>query len=91
MKSPIDQMSHVQRHIKEVRGMFKDHKPAYVPPSKHYDGKELRPFTGRPGSMDAFSLPSRTGDEYRPYVGPRPQCVGAAGPAPFTYSRSGME
>ena len=24
-----------------------------------YDGKELRPFEGRPGAMDAFSLPSR--------------------------------
>lgn len=24
-----------------------------------YDGKELRPFDGRPGAMDAFSLPSR--------------------------------
>lgn len=23
-----------------------------------YDGAELRPFTGRPGAMDAFSLPS---------------------------------
>lgn len=24
-----------------------------------YDGAELRPFTGRPGAMDAFALPSR--------------------------------
>lgn len=24
-----------------------------------YDGKELRPFEGRPGAMDAFNLPSR--------------------------------
>ena len=23
-----------------------------------YDGKELRPFTGRPGAMDAYKLPS---------------------------------
>lgn len=23
-----------------------------------YEGKELRPFTGRPGSMDAYDLPS---------------------------------
>jgi hypothetical protein len=23
-----------------------------------YEGKELRPFTGRPGSMDAYALPS---------------------------------
>ena len=26
-----------------------------------YDGAELRPFEGRPGSMDAFNLPSRMG------------------------------
>lgn len=26
--------------------------------SDHYDGAELRPFTGRPGAMDAFALPS---------------------------------
>lgn len=24
-----------------------------------YDGKELRAFEGRPGAMDAYSLPSR--------------------------------
>ena len=24
-----------------------------------YDGKELRPFEGRPGAMDAYNLPSR--------------------------------
>jgi hypothetical protein len=24
----------------------------------HYDGAELKPFEGRPGSMDAFYLPS---------------------------------
>ena len=23
-----------------------------------YDGKELRPYTGRPGAMDAYKLPS---------------------------------
>lgn len=27
-----------------------------------YDGAELRLFTGRPGAMDAFSLPSVIGD-----------------------------
>lgn len=26
---------------------------------KLYDGKELRPYQGRPGAMDAFALPSR--------------------------------
>lgn len=24
-----------------------------------YDGRELRPFDGRPGAMDAYRLPSR--------------------------------
>lgn len=24
-----------------------------------YDGRELRPFEGRPGAMDAYKLPSR--------------------------------
>lgn len=24
-----------------------------------YDGKELRPYEGRPGAMDAYALPSR--------------------------------
>lgn len=27
----------------------------------NYDGAELRPFTGRPGAMDAFEHPSRVG------------------------------
>lgn len=27
--------------------------------SGDYDGRELRPFEGRPGAMDAFALPSR--------------------------------
>lgn len=27
--------------------------------SGHYDGKELRPFEGRPGAMDFKKLPSR--------------------------------
>lgn len=26
-----------------------------------YEGKELLPFDGRPGAMQAFALPSRTG------------------------------
>ena len=29
---------------------------------RKYDGAELRPFDGRPGAMDAYSLPSRMGD-----------------------------
>lgn len=28
------------------------------PADQHYHGEELRPFTGRPGAMDAFSFPS---------------------------------
>jgi len=32
-----------------------------------YDGKELLPYTGRPGAMDAYKLPSlmQGGPEYR--------------------------
>lgn len=48
----------------------------YVP-SGCYDGAELRPFDGRPGAMDAYSLPSlRDGQRY-PYNGIRPQLVGS--------------
>jgi hypothetical protein len=36
-----------------------------------YDGKELLPYTGRPGAMDAFRLPSlmHYGPVYRKDVG----------------------
>jgi hypothetical protein len=36
-----------------------------------YDGKELLPYTGRPGAMDAFKLPSlmHYGHVYRKDVG----------------------
>ncbi len=30
-----------------------------------YDGKELRPYEGRPGANDALALPSRIGTELR--------------------------
>lgn len=32
-----------------------------------YDGKELQPYTGRRGAMDAYKLPSlmQSGHEYR--------------------------
>ena len=34
--------------------------PACTPyPKEFYDGKELRPFEGRPGSMDFKKCPSR--------------------------------
>ena len=42
-------------------------KPALVPANTinkmagHYDAKELRPYTGRPGAMDAYKLPSKMG------------------------------
>ncbi len=29
-----------------------------------YDGAELRPYCGRPGAMDAFSKPSRVGNNF---------------------------
>lgn len=36
-----------------------------------YDGKELMPYTGRPGAMDAFKMPSlmHYGRVYRKDVG----------------------
>jgi hypothetical protein len=30
-----------------------------------YDGKEMRPYEGRPGANDALALPSRIGTELR--------------------------
>ena len=84
MKNPANPLTReaLERAARgEVRTMFSDRQT--------YDGAELRPFTGRPGSMDAFKLPSRDGDTYRPYVGPRPQCVGVAQALPFSYSRGG--
>ncbi|MCR6481002.1 hypothetical protein NU688_32930 [Variovorax sp. ZS18.2.2] len=33
-----------------------------APPTKHYDGAEMRPSTVRAGSMDAFKYPSRVGN-----------------------------
>lgn len=48
--------------------MIKKQKPA---PSQlinkmegKYDGAELRPYCGRPGAMDAFSKPSRIGNDF---------------------------
>jgi hypothetical protein len=45
-------------------------------PSGTYDGAELRKFTGRPGSMDAYALPSRDGDTFVKHTGPKPMLVG---------------
>ena len=41
-------------------------------PSGRYDGAELKPFTGRPGSMDAYGLPSLNSGVRTAYSGPKP-------------------
>jgi hypothetical protein len=41
-------------------------------PSGRYDGAELKPFTGRPGSMDAYALPSLNSGVRTAYSGPKP-------------------
>lgn len=49
----------------EVFKPRKKHPREALPPASDlwdrgvYNGLELRPFTGRPGAMDAFALPSR--------------------------------
>ena len=42
-----------------------------------YDGAELRPYTGRPGAMDAFNLPSMVQGQPVPARRPSAQLVGA--------------
>ncbi len=44
--------------------------------SKHYTGAELRPFTGRPGAMDAYSLPSLKDGKQIPASRIKPMLVG---------------
>lgn len=46
-------------------------------PRGNYDPIELRAFDGRPGSMDAYKLPSMVDGVRVPYNGIRPQLVGA--------------
>jgi hypothetical protein len=41
-------------------------------PTGRYDGAELKPFTGRPGSMDAYGLPSLNSGVRTAYSGPKP-------------------
>jgi hypothetical protein len=41
-------------------------------PTGRYDGAELKPFTGRPGSMDAYTLPSLNSGVRTAYSGPKP-------------------
>ncbi len=45
--------------------------------SRDYRCSELAPFEGRPGSMDAFDLPSVVNGERIPHRRPAAQCVGA--------------
>jgi hypothetical protein len=45
-------------------------------PSGRYDGAELKPFQGRPGSMDAYALPSLDNGERVAYSGPKPILTG---------------
>lgn len=41
-----------------------------------YDGAELRPYTGRPSSMDAFDLPSVVNGKHVQPKRPTAMCVG---------------
>jgi hypothetical protein len=45
-------------------------------PTGRYDGAELKPFTGRPGSMDAYTLPSLDNGLRVAYSGPKPILTG---------------
>jgi hypothetical protein len=39
-------------------------------PTEPYTGRELQPFSGRPGAMDAFTLPSLRGSQREPRRAP---------------------
>ena len=45
-------------------------------PAQKYKGEELKPFTGRPGSMDAYKLPSLDNGERKAYRRPAPILTG---------------
>lgn len=49
----------------------------YLYTRETYKGEELKPYEGRPGAMDAFTLPSIKDGARVPYKGIRPQLVGA--------------
>lgn len=51
--------------------------PARLFPRELYDGKELRPYEGRPGAMRAFELPSLVNGV--PVPRPRPALITARG------------
>lgn len=87
MKSPIDQMASVVAHERKVRQMFAEQHITNSGSRKPYDGKELRPYEGRPGSMDAYALPSVVDGKDVPYTGIHPQCVGVSQAQPFSYPR----
>jgi hypothetical protein len=87
MKSPIDQMQHVQRHMTKVRQMFKDAERVSMFDRPTYEGAELRPFAARPGAMDTFDKPSLVNGERMPAKKPKAQCVGTAQALPFSYPR----
>lgn len=45
-----------------------------------YDGRELRPFAGRPGALDAFTLPSLQNGERQAYRAPAAMASHVPGP-----------
>ena len=62
--TPTPEERTAQRESERIRG-------EYLSKTKHYDGKELRPYEGRPGALDAYRLPSRMGNRL---VYPRLHC-----------------
>lgn len=61
---------------------WRDEKPAPSPApewrkASNYDGKELRPYEGRPGAMDAYALPSLVDGQRVPRQ--RPMLIDAIG------------
>lgn len=52
----------VKEHVAPCSNTIKPVLNSTVDHKKHtYQGPELRPYEGRPGAMDAFTLPSRMG------------------------------
>jgi len=93
MKSPIDQMAHVENYERKVRLMFKRGTPQvrHVP-RETYNGEELkRDYSLRIGAFDAFDhcQSLRDGVLY-PYVGPKPQCVGKPVFEPAALTKGGI-
>ena len=57
VRTPVPRPAAVAVITAETKITLADASPVAQRP--HYDGAELRPFEGRPGSMRAFGLPSR--------------------------------